>query len=144
MAIYYNPKIYTPATELQGEREVEPRWAELYKKHPERIYASREAALQGDSSGFVRFWNGDALMEANRVPAWEYAPIDDDQVWTNSGINWYSDYATDKEVLADHYFATHKHSQIPYDREDVLNAIIYDERLGIYSLHIHYCDGRIG
>ena len=141
---YYNPKVYTPKTALQDVRRVEPRWAALYEKDPERICESREAALQHTFEGPILFRENGVLMEALLVPDWCYSPIDDNRVWTQSGINWYTDYATDKKTLADHYFATHKHSQIPYDREDVLNAITYDEKLGVYSLHIHYSDGRIG
>lgn len=143
MTRYYNPKVYTPKTELQSEREVEPRWVEFYKNSG-RIYASREEALNENSSCMVVFWDGDTLMEASRVPAWEYAPIDDGHVWTNSGINWYTDYATDEESLIDAYFATHSRNPQNYDYKAVRSAITYDAKLGVYSLHIHYCDGRIG
>ena len=93
---YYNPKVYTPKTALQDVRRVEPRWAALYEKDPERICESREAALQHTFEGPILFRENGVLMEALLVPDWCYSPIDDNRVWTQSGINWYTDYATDK------------------------------------------------
>lgn len=133
--IYYNPKVYTPTKHIDRVREIKPddTFYELEKKH---AYESEEAVMQENFEGPVTYWEEGKLMHGDLYPEWMYE-ICPDVATVQWGINWGDIIALSKGLVLEKYYEMFSNRD-----EDAERMVQYDEKLGVYSLHVHY-DGRV-
>jgi hypothetical protein len=132
--MYYNPKLEPPKAHFYSINKVAPNWVEAISKiesGPFKPYDSYKEALNSNWTGKLRWWQDGVMYEGSHLPAKAYKPLVG--VQCEFGINWDTYYACDANELMT--AVKTKYPQV-FGAEPT-----YNEKLGIYSIQVHY-DGR--
>lgn len=133
--MFYNPKFAAPKPHFGPISEVEPHWADFYAKQtklPFAPYATYEEALNSTWTGHLRFYKDGKMYEGSHVAANQYKPLEG--VQCEPGINWDTWWACDADELINHLKTKYTKLEGPQPR--------YHEDLGVWSIQVHYYDGR--
>ena len=106
------------------------------------IYPDRETLIQEgdpDMDGTMYYKQDDKLMECTFYGKNWWRALSEDEVYEDPGINWTTLYSPNIKRLYDKYKKSYDEDDRTFD--DMKKAVKYEH--GVYSLHVHICDGRI-
>lgn len=133
---YYNPAVYTPENHLEQVRELS-KDNSFYNLYVKNAFKSRDEVMAHCAEGwegYQEWWQDGKLMQGLTRPAAGYKPCPDEGV-VQWGINWGDINGLTKEAVIAQY--NKMFPDITLDKEDIK----YNEKYGVYELHVHY-DGR--
>lgn len=141
--IYYNPNIFTPEAYISEVKEIKPT-DKLYslrtKVNNTFVYENRTNCLNSKWEGTLYFWEDGKLYKCFHRPLWCFKAMTDNKVYIIPGINWHERCCIDKQILINDYLSIYGEN---WSREYAEKYVNYNDKYGVYSLHVHNSDGRL-